>query len=117
MATNDVPVQMQQGYTAPPPAGHLPLQQHQQAMATNDVPVQMQQGYAAPPPAGHLPLQQAMATNDAPVQMQQGYEAPPPPPVPVPQTSGLQASGGEGAARSKQKKYVPNTLNFRFFDE
>ncbi|XP_047051968.1 probable WRKY transcription factor 27 [Lolium rigidum] len=57
----------------PPPAGHLPLQQHQQAMATNDVPVQMQQDYAAPPP-------------------------------PVPQTSGPQASGGEGAARSKQKK-------------
>jgi WRKY transcription factor 22 len=103
------------GPPAPPLAPHLPHQlQDQQAMATNDGPVQMQQGYAAPPPAGHLPLQQAMATNDAPVQMQQGYEAPPPPPVPVPQTSGLQASGGEGAARSKQKKYVPNTLNSSF---
>ncbi|KAK1610310.1 hypothetical protein QYE76_033983 [Lolium multiflorum] len=107
MATNDVPaVQMQQGYAAPPPAGHL---QHQQAMATNDVPVQMQQGYAAPPPAGHLPLQQqqqqAMATNGEPVQMQQAYAAAPPPPVP--QTSGLQASGGEGSSKSKQKKKRP----------
>ncbi|KAM0840377.1 hypothetical protein ACQ4PT_045075 [Festuca glaucescens] len=61
-------------------------------------------GPSAQPLAPHLPLQQqeqAMATNDESVQMQQDYAAPPPP---VPQTSGLQASGGEGSSRSKRKK-------------
>ncbi|KAM0896263.1 hypothetical protein ACQ4PT_023314 [Festuca glaucescens] len=60
-------------------------------------------GPSAPPPARHLPLQQqeqATATKDESVQMQQDYAAPPP----VPQTSGLQASGGEGSSRSKRKK-------------
>jgi hypothetical protein len=63
------------------------------------------------PPAPPLPQQQqgpaVVATIEETQQLHQDNAAPPP----MPQTSGRQASGGDGSSRSK-RKYVPKTLIF-----